>query len=132
VIDDPKSLSVIKGIAETAEQDAGAIRDRDSLFLMSEIRFAGRSETLRTRVRNLSAGGMMIEAELEIGIGTPLVATLRNVGSVPGRVAWRRDGRIGIAFERRIDPKAARRSLGKGEQSPRYTKTALGIRRLGN
>lgn len=94
--------------------DAGSNRAkaRDSLFLMAGFRLAGEQETSQVRVRNLSAGGLMAEIAEPLDIGVAVELDVRGVGIVPGRVAWSTEGRVGIAFERQIDPLAARKPVG--------------------
>lgn len=85
--------------------------NRDSLFLLAQVRVDGLDQLHRVKVRNLSAGGMMAEGEVEVGRGAPVEVELRNIGWVKGTVAWRQDNRFGIAFVDEIDPKQAREPL---------------------
>ena len=82
--------------------------DRDSLFLLAQLRIDGQSEMYRVKVRNLSAGGMMAEGVVRVTRGALVEVELRNLGWVEGTVAWKQDNRFGIAFVDEIDPKAAR------------------------
>ena len=104
----------------SAESNRG--KNRDSLFLLTEISIADRTDTLNARVRNLSEGGMMVECDLDANQGDAIVAQLRNVGAVKGRVAWIKDGRYGISFDNPIDPKLARKPVGNGEKTPRFAR----------
>lgn len=98
---------------------------RDSLFLMADLAVEGRS-AVRIKVRNLSDCGMMGEGEIEIASGNRIVVDLRNIGKVSGKVAWARDNRFGLSFDRIIDPKRARAPVGTGfAQSPRYARPAI-------
>lgn len=100
--------------------------DRDSLFLMAQITFDGRAESARGKVRNLSAGGMMVEGEFEVERGARLTAELRNIGKVKGNVAWVQGSRIGVAFDSEIDPKLARAPVGnKGSDVAAFARPAL-------
>lgn len=101
-------------------------RDRDSLFLLAEITFDDTGEAHKVKVRNLSPGGMMIESDLEVVQGQTLVAVLRNIGAVRGQIAWARSHRFGVAFDREINPKLARKPVGGGTETPRYLRTTLG------
>ncbi|UYH54397.1 PilZ domain-containing protein [Qipengyuania sp. SS22] len=95
---------------------------RDSLLLFAQLTFEGRSEAIRVKVRNLSAGGMMAE---ESGVtasrGDRLMIELRNIGMVKGSVAWAQGNRFGVAFENEIDPKIVRAPVGSTVPAPRYT-----------
>ena len=102
--------------------------ERDSLFLMAEVRVDGAGDGHRVKVRNLSAGGMMAEGDVRVARGALVTVELRNVGAVEGSVAWVQDNRFGIAFAEEIDPKLARAPLGSqaGDlASPRYTRPPL-------
>ena len=85
--------------------------DRDSLFLLAQVKVDGVAQANKVKVRNLSAGGMMAEGEVEVGRGAPVEIELRNIGWVKGTVAWRQENRFGIAFIDEIDPKDARAPL---------------------
>ena len=77
--------------------------NRDSLFLMAEVRLDGDSAVHRVRVRNLSAAGMMAETDLRVVPGTKVTVELKNLPPVDGAVAWVHEGRFGIAFVDEID-----------------------------
>ena len=81
---------------------------RDSLFLSTEITVEGAAKPVTVRVRNLSPGGMMIDANVVFHAGAAMSAELRGIGTVAGRIAWVVDDRAGIAFDAEIDPKEAR------------------------
>lgn len=99
--------------------------NRDSLFLLAQLRVDGQDGLHRVKVRNLSAGGMMAEGDARVMRGSLVAVDLRNIGWVEGTVAWKQDNRFGIAFVEEIDPKLARASApaeGKGFESPRFTR----------
>ncbi|MEZ5710936.1 MAG: PilZ domain-containing protein [Blastomonas sp.] len=108
------------------DADAGnRARERDSLFLLTEISLDGDSQTYKARVRNLSEGGMMVECDMHAAKDQGLSADLRNIGNVRGRIAWAKPGRFGIAFDTPIDPKLARKPVTGGQHEPRYTRTII-------
>lgn len=82
--------------------------NRDSLFLLAQLRIEGSEELYRVKVRNLSAGGMMAEGAVMVDRGQLVSVELRNIGWVKGSVAWKQDDRFGIAFVDEIDPARAR------------------------
>lgn len=90
-------------------------RGRDSLFLVAQITLAGEKVEQSVRVRNLSTGGLMIETDRAMAVGTVLILGLRGIGEVTGRVAWCAEGRVGIALDSPIDPKRARKPVGTGK-----------------
>lgn len=82
--------------------------ERDSLLLVADIVAEGAISAQRYTVRNLSPGGMMAQGEDALPAGTRVSITLRNIGTVQGRVVWAEEGRYGISFDREIDPQAVR------------------------
>ena len=81
---------------------------RDSLFLSADLTLGEGGEPVRVKVRNLSDGGMMAEADLEVERGMRLGIELRNIGRIKGSVAWTQDNRFGIVFDNEIDSKRVR------------------------
>lgn len=90
-------------------------KNRDSLFLMATLRFPKTGDERDVRIRNLSEGGLMAEAPMRVSASDPVEIHLKSVGWISGHVAWISDGRVGIAFDHPIDPKAARTPVGKAE-----------------
>jgi len=85
---------------------------RDSLFLQAPLRYAADVPAVVMRVRNLSAGGLMADCAIPLEIGQPVEVEVRNIGTVPGHIAWVQDGQIGVAFDQRIEPHRARSPVG--------------------
>ncbi len=56
--------------------------------------------------------------------GDRLVFDLRNIGPVPGRVIWSNRKRIGVEFDREIDPQRVRQPVGNdpGKGIPLYVR----------
>lgn len=94
---------------EVAALSRGA--DRDSLFMQASLTLPGRPDSVTVRVRNLSPGGMLAEAMVQVAQGGPVEVDLRNVGRVSGRIVWAGEGKFGIAFDRPVDPQAVRRQV---------------------
>lgn len=101
-------------------------RARDSLFLLADMTFEDSGEQHKVKVRNLSPGGMMIESDLDVAQGQRVITVLRNIGPVHGQIAWTRNARFGVAFDRTINPKLARQPVGGSGEVPRYLRTILG------
>ena len=99
---------------EQNEDDAALHRggSRDSLFLTADMRVGDSTRSETVRVRNLSPGGLMAEYPRGLDQGTAIELEVRGLGPVPGRVAWSAAGRIGVAFDRLIDPLQARKPIG--------------------
>lgn len=89
---------------------------RDSLLLAAQLRVDDEPE-MTVRVRNLSAGGLMAEYAQPAAPGMRVEVEVRGVGWIGGRIAWAAEGRIGIAFDREIDPMAARKPVGAGRSA---------------
>ena len=85
------------------------LANRDSMFLQARIVRRGCPD-LTLRVRNLSSGGMMAETGDAFAVGDAVQVELRTIGLIEARVAWVRSSRIGIAFDRPVDPKLARKA----------------------
>jgi hypothetical protein len=99
--------------------------NRDSLFLLAQLRVDGQDMVHRVKVRNLSAGGMMAEGEAKVMRGAHVLVELRNIGWVEGAVAWKQGNRFGIAFADEIDPVVVRGAgtmQGCDFDAPRYTR----------
>ena len=95
-------------------------KDRDSLFLQADVRIPGKCNATRVRIRNLSAGGLMAEAPVDVERGDVVHVDLRNVGDVSGKVAWTAEGRFGVAFDHPIDPKQVRKPVGSADTRPNF------------
>ncbi|SEK56574.1 PilZ domain-containing protein [Sphingomonas palmae] len=91
-----------------------ATRGRDSLFLMAKMRMAGR-QPVDVRVRNLSAGGLMVELPYPVAPEGDVEVEVRGLGWIAGRIAWQIEGRAGVAFDREIDPQRARKTPGDAQ-----------------
>lgn len=97
--------------------------ERDSLFVMADLRVEGAGEEARVKVRNLSAGGMMAEGDVKVLPGAGIEVNIRNIGWVEGSVAWVQDNRFGIAFRDEIDPKVARAPLVTVDPAPHFLRS---------
>lgn len=85
---------------------------RASMFLQSTVRHLATGETSPLRVRNLSAGGLMADCPGLFARGDPIEIELRGIGFQRGKIAWTATNRIGVAFEKPINPALARRPVG--------------------
>jgi hypothetical protein len=92
---------------------------RDSLLLTAQLTIPGLAAPVTARVRNLSPGGMMAEYAGDLTIGDAIAVELRGVGAVTAKVAWVTEGRAGIAFDREVDPKRARKPVKAAAPAPK-------------
>lgn len=65
--------------------------------------------TFRSRIRNISTSGMLMDAPDSISIGDVVMAAIPGNGSVMGTVARKRDGTAGVKFLRDLDLEAFRK-----------------------
>ena len=72
-----------------------------TLFRVGAMDIDGRRELCL--IKNISAGGMMIRPYCTLAEGTSLVIELKTGTSVPGTVAWVKDGNAGVAFGSPVD-----------------------------
>ena len=100
-------------------------RGRDSLLLIAHLQLGDERGIREVRVRNLSEGGLMLELDKVVEVGTPVRLDLRGIGETIGKVAWCTEGRMGIALDSPIDPKKARKPVGgtKPASAPFYART---------
>ncbi len=83
-------------------------KPRNSIYLGATLRFEGDELLHEVRVRNISAGGMMVDFAVITAKGTNVKVDVRNLGKITGHVAWSTETRMGIRFDREIDPAKAR------------------------
>lgn len=100
---------------------------RDSLFLHAQLGVLGGVSLETVRVRNLSPSGMMAESTTIFAIGTKVRIELRGIQSVSGRIVWVTDGRMGILFDKEVDPKRVRREQ-KPDVTPPYLRPLVARR----
>jgi hypothetical protein len=60
------------------------------------------AKTYWVQIRDISQGGVKIECEPAIEVGSPVVLTPEYFGPVSGMVRWQKDGACGIAFNQPI------------------------------
>jgi hypothetical protein len=103
------------------DSQGGAQRQaqRDSLLLTAGFRLKGSDRIEQVRIRNLSAGGLMAEVGDDVDRDAEVEIEVRGIGWISGRIAWQAMGRVGIAFDREIDPKKARKPVGGAKVKPR-------------
>ena len=96
-----------------AEETPGQARDkaRKSIFLGAVICLAGCDTSTNVRVRNISAGGMMIDLPGPFEKGLVIAAELKGIGKISGKIAWSTENRAGIVFDRSVDPRLARQQM---------------------
>ncbi|MBB6123121.1 hypothetical protein FHS92_000828 [Sphingobium subterraneum] len=89
---------------------------RDSLLLMTTLHSSDGRDHGPARVRNLSATGLMMECRSKLPIGAPVSLNLRGIGQVTGTVRRCDGARIGVAFDEKINPQLARKTVGVAEK----------------
>ena len=69
---------------------------RHRLIRNGSLLWEGR--TVPVRLRNISAGGAMIECDNQIEPGTPVELDLAEAGTLPAEVRWCQQGQVGLRF----------------------------------
>ena len=113
---------------EDADPASARSKLRESMFLLAIITLDGIEKPVSARVRNLSAGGMMVDSSVAYEKGHRLVAAIKNIGDVEGYIAWSTATRMGIAFDHEIDPRLARQPVGVASPAPTYAQPVPGRR----
>ncbi|TFI59023.1 EAL domain-containing protein [Sphingomonas parva] len=81
----------------TSEVVAFSRPPRHRLIRMGRIHVA--DEELAVRLRNISAGGAMIECDRDLAPETKLLLDLDEAGQLPAQVRWCQSGQVGLCFE---------------------------------
>lgn len=71
------------------------------------------------RVRNLSSGGLMVECDATLTVGTPVRIELRNLAVLDGTIVWTRPPRAGVCFDAPADVAELLRPGGGQDRRPR-------------
>lgn len=108
-------------IESSADDVALRTKRRDSMFMKASIRCDRINHSFDVVVRNVSAGGMLVDSKLDLLNGDMVKATLDTVGEVPGRVVWAQPGRFGVAFSVTIDPQMVRKTVTVRPSAPTTT-----------
>lgn len=77
--------------------------ERDSLFLMAELRLERDGAPYAVKLRNISDSGVMAEGSMRVIRGSEVFVDLCNIGLVAGKVAWAAGDRCGIAFDEAVE-----------------------------
>jgi hypothetical protein len=94
--------------------------ERDSLFLLAQLRPDGSDRSVQVRVRNLSGGGMMAEGDAQVTRGSRVEVELRAIGWVEGTVAWKQDN----PFVDEIDARRVLAGSSDSFEAPRHIKSS--------
>jgi hypothetical protein len=95
--------------SRTAEPGKARANKRESLFLGVEIE--RKTSRLSGRIRNISANGALLEADIHFGVGESLVLTFRGVTSIGATVVRKTLRGVGVRFDEEIDPAVCRLSV---------------------
>jgi hypothetical protein len=102
------------------------------MLLQAMMWVVGENQGSQLRIRNISAGGLMADCTQCLATGQAVEFEIRNIGMVPGRIAWADGQRIGVAFDAAIDPQLARKPVGtKATESMLVRRPNLPVRRPG-
>jgi hypothetical protein len=114
-------------LTQDDQEDLLETRDksRESIFLGAVVSLGNQRQSLNVRVRNISSGGMMIDLVGPQPKGLAVVAEMKGIGEVRGRIAWSTENRAGIAFDRVVDPKLARHTPAPAPSAPSYARPPI-------
>jgi diguanylate cyclase (GGDEF)-like protein len=91
-----EALSLATESRPTAEVVGFSRPPRHRLIRNGRLLWEGR--TLPVRLRNISAGGAMIECDDPLDTGTPVELDLAEAGTLPAEVRWCLQGQVGLHF----------------------------------
>lgn len=100
-------------------------KSRASIFLGAVVCFGEERHCRNVRVRNISSGGMMIDIVGPLEKGLSVVAEMKGIGEVRGRIVWSTENRAGVAFDREVNPALARHTPPSAPSAPSYAKPVL-------
>lgn len=83
--------------------NAKAVQPDDRRSRRTEVRLpatieAGPGRTFPVIVQNVSAHGFMAELEVQLVPGRPVTVSMAGLDRTAARVAWHRDGQVGVSF----------------------------------
>lgn len=87
------------GDFETAER-------RYAVVLSAVILAEGPERPVSIRICNISAGGLMTVVPAHVSLGGTVAIVIRHARRLFGRIVWNEKDRIGVRFDREIDPVA--------------------------
>ena len=88
--------TVVKNQTNALPQDDRRSR-RTDIHLPATVD-AGPGRVYPVIVQNVSAHGVMVKTDVQLVPGRPVTVILAGLARTAGRVAWLRDGHVGIAF----------------------------------
>ncbi|WP_118857455.1 PilZ domain-containing protein [Sphingomonas mesophila] len=95
---DSTTFSLSTAVPRPAER-----RDAERIpAALSIIKLAAASGEQLARLRNMSAGGMMVEVGRSLAVGETVEVDVHGQ-KLPSSVVWTRDGTVGIKFDQTID-----------------------------
>ncbi|TMJ17698.1 MAG: EAL domain-containing protein, partial [Alphaproteobacteria bacterium] len=69
-----------------------------------------KGKVLSVRLRNISAGGAMVECDRAVGTGERVALDLADAGTLDAEVRWCREGQLGLRFQEEFELKKLARS----------------------
>lgn len=100
----PANWRLVAGRRSGEAPSAAAPRTRPPRHkLMWECELHWTRGVERSRIRNISPDGAMIDGSRNVPVGTEVTLALRGAGTIAGTVRWCRSGQAGIEFERPFD-----------------------------
>lgn len=76
---------------------------RITMLLLATIKYDDMSPPAASRVLDLSRGGIRTTLPVVLKRGHPVKVIMKGVGEVRAKIAWARNGEVGIKFDQKID-----------------------------
>ena len=92
------------------ESNPGNARRSTRSKLLMSASLEHRGGSIKVKLRNLSTEGAMVEGDRCPRAGSRVVFR-KNELALPGKIAWSKGGRAGIAFDAGLDPEAVLRHV---------------------
>lgn len=95
-------LQLLPATSENLGDHRGA--DRQNMFIKAIFKIQGSDLGHPITIRDISSTGMKASTCNAPFVGGKVEVELRNIGTVPATVIWVENGKMGLHFDRIIDP----------------------------
>lgn len=105
------------------------IAERRNLLMKAAFNLDGSGQAQPTTIRDISSTGMKASIAHAPLVGGEVHVEIPGVGTVPATVVWAEDGKMGVHFDRVIDPTQAKIQI-TGSYSARAVEPEADVRKL--
>lgn len=103
--------------------------ERQNMFIKALFKIQGSDLAHPITIRDISSTGMRASTCSAPFVGGKVEVELRNIGTVPATVIWVENGKIGLHFDRIIDPSQTKMDI-TGTYSKSVAQSATKLRSL--